>query len=94
LFYDDFEDGSISDGNPVSWVPGPSPFNLGTREVVQGSMVVNPPTVATPFPGAPANAAEADTYVEGQLYGDVSIRTRFRVTGAGDYWVILGARDT
>jgi RNA polymerase sigma factor (sigma-70 family) len=94
FFLDDFEDGSATDGNPVRWVPEFPPFHLGTRDVVQGSFVVTPPPAPTPFPGAPPNAAEADSAVEGQLYEDLSIRTRFRVTGAGDYWVILSARST
>jgi hypothetical protein len=79
---------------PVRWIPEFPPFHPGTREVVQGSLVLTPPSVATPFPGAPADAAEADTAVDGKPYGDLSILTRFRVTGAGNYWVILSARST
>ncbi len=69
-FLDDFEDGSVVDGNPVSWtVPGYA--DGGTREVINGSFVLQ----------APSTLFGMDTDVEGHIYRDVSLRTQFKING-------------
>ncbi len=69
LFLDDFEDGSATDGSPVTWVAPPYAAS-GTRIVENGSLVIT----------AQVPNLSHDTDVQGQEYGDVSIRTLFRAT--------------
>ncbi len=84
VFYDDFEDGSATDGNPVNWVPVPG-WSSGTREVIDGSFVHTPR-------GLGGVDDEMDTEVAGEIYQDVSIRTRVLAGKGND--VALFARST
>ncbi|MEZ6097980.1 MAG: PEP-CTERM sorting domain-containing protein [Pirellulaceae bacterium] len=65
LFCDDFNDGSISDGIPGTWLPGASPGGL--RDASSGDFVVT-------------HSASMSTYVQ-ELNGvrDLSIRTKFNL---------------
>jgi hypothetical protein len=74
FFYDDFEDGSATDGRPVSWVPVPG-WSTGTREVIDGSFVHTPA-------GMDPNQFEMVTDVEAEVYDDVSIRSQLFIEGA------------
>jgi hypothetical protein len=80
VFFDDFEDGSVTDGTPVAWraaqyLPN-SIFN-----VVQGDLHVSA------FPGTHVGAIGVD-----QPLGDTSIRAIVRIDGVGDQNVGLVAR--
>ena len=53
IFFDDFEDGSATDGNPVTWTLAPS--RSGNREVRDGNYILSRPdgptgTVASRVP--------------------------------------------
>lgn len=86
-FYDDFEDGSVDDGDPVTWTPE-APFDRGTREVIDGSFVVTPGSIPTEF----FNYSESDTVAAGVVFQDVSVRTQVRVLEDSDYIVGVAAR--
>lgn len=80
-FRDDFEDGNMADGNPVTWAPGRA--SGGTREVIGGDLVMQHNDIA-------------GTVVEGtSQLTDVSIRTQLRVLDANG-WVFpaVFARST
>jgi hypothetical protein len=69
-FLDDFEDGSVVDGNPVSWtVPGYA--DGGSRQVISGSYVLQ----------APSTFFGMDTDIAGHIYRDVSLRSQFTING-------------
>ncbi len=76
-FVDEFDDGSVTDGNPVSWNRLAIHFlnNGGTRVASDGSFFITP--------GGVDGLDEMDFEVAGEIYGDVSIRTRV-VAGAGN----------
>jgi hypothetical protein len=89
-FFDDFEDGSVTDDKPVRWVP-PEPFEYakaGTREVIDGDYVITPPDE---FPaGSDVRSAASwpkDIYLE-----DLSIRTQVSRMVPGQNWITLWAR--
>jgi probable HAF family extracellular repeat protein len=87
FFYDDFEDGSATDGRPVTWAP----LNItssdggGQREVVDGSFIHMPR-------GLDTFLDEVNTEVAGQIYEDVSLHTRV-LAGPGNQ-VGVFARNT
>jgi hypothetical protein len=96
-FIDDFEDGSATDGEPVTWAPLIDPWNQGgTVEVVNGELLLTPSPTAPP----PAIPDWWTDYVENYVlagdrrFMDVSVHTRARVSGAGNGWVYVEARDT
>lgn len=72
FFRDDFEDGDITDDSPVSWIPTPG-FDTGTREVVDGDLVLTPT----------ATTLETDTEVANRIFGDVSLRAVVYTVGDG-----------
>ena len=39
LLFDNFEDGSVDDGNPAIWIPGA--FSEGDRSVIDGSYILD-----------------------------------------------------
>jgi hypothetical protein len=86
-FHDSFVDGDHTDGTPVLWSPGTEA--TGDRSVVNGRLV------HTPF-----GAQNMSTYAEECLgnatcdYGDVSLRSAFRVGGAMPRYATLFARST
>lgn len=90
FFYDDFEDGSVVDGSPVTWNETYPPWNTGTREVIDGSYVLTPG-----FDAIRSNYWENDSNVEGLVFRDFSIRTQARVLGTENGVAIgFNARDT
>jgi hypothetical protein len=91
-FIDDFEDGSATDDDPVSWVLTP-PFDKGTIEVLDGDLLITPSNEGTPIPGVP-NWTEIDVSPEGLEYDQVSIRTQVRSLRSADNNVGLFARNT
>lgn len=68
LFYDDFNDGDVQDGHPVSWSPGG--FSGGIRDASSGDLVIT-------------NTFNSTTYVVSadNMYDDVSIQSQLRITG-------------
>ena len=81
-FLDDFEDGDYADNNPVTWSRYPAPYDLGTVEIIDGSLVVTPSTEYPRYPGA-ADYFETDLVVEDRLFHDVNVLTRFRASRSG-----------
>jgi hypothetical protein len=63
IFFDDFEDGSVTDGSPVTWLPGS--FTGGTSEVVAGSYEISGTVVSSSADGTLS-------------FRDGSIRTQLR----------------
>jgi RNA polymerase sigma factor (sigma-70 family) len=49
FFVDDFEDGNIFDGNPVTWRTEGPPYDAGINEVVNGNLVLTPPESLPPL---------------------------------------------
>jgi RNA polymerase sigma factor (sigma-70 family) len=87
LFIDDFEDGSILDGNPVSWRQEGPPFDQGIVVVQNGDLSITPPNTL-PFPFVDVNLR-----VDGLIFGDVSLRTRLRALGSGAFSAGINARN-
>jgi RNA polymerase sigma factor (sigma-70 family) len=77
VFFDDFEDGSATDGSPVTWRPYAEYLNLGnsTFSASTGDYVL------TPHSGADVVAAVLDPGVN---LANVSIRTQLKTTGIDD----------
>ena len=80
VFRDDFEDGSATDGAPVTWTPWPS--RTGSFEVIDGDYVMT----------RPRNNEEMYCYVDKYTLADTSIRTQARLIGSGAWWLGLIAR--
>jgi hypothetical protein len=80
VFLDDFEDGSATDGAPVTWSPVPGA--TGSFEVIGGDYVLTHPT---------ANE-EMYSHVHQYTLADMSIRTQARLIGSNATWIGLGAR--
>lgn len=94
FFVDDFEDGNATDGSPATWARYAPPFDQGNFAVVDGSLVVTPPTSGPlPFPSAP-NYWETGVYLADQLYHDVNVVAQFRALAQGSTWVGINALDT
>ncbi|MHC4521783.1 MAG: hypothetical protein ACYTAS_24585, partial [Planctomycetota bacterium] len=81
VFVDDFEDGSATDGAPVTW-SSVSGF-AGSYEVVDGDYVLTRPT----------SYEEMYSGVDQYTLADTSIRTQARLIGSGAWWFGLGARN-
>jgi hypothetical protein len=93
-FLDDFEDGSVTDANPVTWVREPPPFHLGSIEVRDGGLLLTAPSSGpNPIPTVP-NYWEMGIASDGQLYHDVDIRTQVRSSLNFTSAVVMGALDT
>jgi hypothetical protein len=92
-FLDDFEDGSATDGSPVTWSDYPAPYNLGTFEVVNGDLVISPATSGPTLPAAP-NYREKDVVVAGRLFHNVNVRARVRALTNQPSVVGIGVLDT
>jgi hypothetical protein len=91
FLHDDFEDGSTTDGMPVTWALDPQ-FNGGTHSVQNGSYVLTPDSI-NDYPND--NASEIDVFPEGQTFGQVSLRSVVRLLGPqNDFWVGLAGRIT
>jgi hypothetical protein len=71
LFIDDFEDGSATDGSPVTWSPHPNPSFRGQHQVENGQYVIT----------RGENSQAGVATVDGFLASDVSIRALVRKTG-------------
>lgn len=69
MFLDDFEDGDATDGSPVLWNVG---FSGGTRDVVDGSYLLDPGRVSP-----------ISSFVEVE-HADISIRAQARFLEDGD----------
>jgi hypothetical protein len=86
-FLDDFEDGSVTDGNPVSWIwlnDVYSGYFPGTRVVQNGDYILTP---------NPSNSNLEDAVVSnvmGVAFTDVSVRVLARVEGPGH--LVVGSR--
>jgi RNA polymerase sigma factor (sigma-70 family) len=89
FFVDDFEDGNIFDGNPVTWRTEGPPFDASINEVVNGSLVLTPPDSMPPL-----EYVESNLTANGLSFGDVSLRTRVRAQRSGSYYVGLAGRNT
>jgi hypothetical protein len=81
VFVDDFEDGSATDGAPVTW-SSVSGF-AGSYEVIDGDYVLTRPT----------SYEEMYSGVDQYTLADTSIRTQARLIGSGAWWFGLGARN-
>ena len=92
FFIDDFEDGNAADASPATWTRYAPPFDQGNFAVVNGSLVVTPPT-SGPLPFGP-NYWEKGVYLANQLYHDVNVLTQFRALSQGSTWVGINALDT
>ncbi|MCA9150403.1 MAG: hypothetical protein KDA92_13925 [Planctomycetales bacterium] len=92
-FQDDFEDGSATDGNPVTWSDYPPPFNLGTFAVVDGDLVITPATTG-PVNGADRNYREKDVVVANRLFHDVNVLARVRALTDAPSIIGIGTLDT
>jgi len=79
VFFDDFEDGSATDGAPVTWSPVPG--FAGSYEVIDGDYVLTRPT----------DIEEMYSFVDQYTLADTSIRTQARLIPGG-WWFGLGAR--
>ena len=91
--YDDFEDGSATDGQPLTWGLGTAPFDNGVREVVNGDYLLTP-DLDVNIPGL-ADYRENDSNVVGLILQDVSMETTARALGnENDYVIGLYGRDT
>ena len=83
-FFDDFEDGSATDGNPVNWIPEAPPYDGGTRAVIEGDFVVTPgDTAVTTGMGT---SYESDSVASGVMPTDASFRMLVRDLAPGSYW--------
>jgi hypothetical protein len=81
VFLDDFEDGSATDGAPVTWTPWPGA--TGSFEVIDGDFVMT----------RPSNIEEMYCYVDKYMtQADTSIRTQARLIGSTAWWLGLLAR--
>jgi hypothetical protein len=89
FFRDDFEDGSHTDGNPVTWVPEVPPFPVGDARVEAGSLVLTP-TQSEFYP----DFWETDWEVEQEFPADVRVRTQVRALSPGPSYQGIFARDT
>jgi hypothetical protein len=89
FFHDDFEDGSITDGSPVTWVAEVAPFPVGDARVQTGSLVLT--AIASEFF---PNFWETDWEVEQEFPADVAVRTQVRALSAGVSYQGIYARDT
>ena len=80
VFRDDFEDGSATDGAPVTWSPVPG-YN-GSFDVIDGDYVLTHPT----------NSEEMFCYANQYMtLADTSVRTQARLIPGG-WWFGLGVR--
>jgi RNA polymerase sigma factor (sigma-70 family) len=97
IFHDDFDDGSIADGNPVKWIV-PSWIPSGQASVQNGDLVLTPTDVLPSLPGYDTNYSEMDVLADGVNIQDVSLRTRVRglspQTGSVPSRIGITARDT
>ncbi len=82
VFRDDFEDGSATDGVPVTWTPVPG--MTGSFEVIDGDFVMT----------RPSNIEEMYAAVNQYTLADTSIRTQARLIGSGAWWLALLARGS
>jgi len=80
VFLDDFEDGSATDGAPVTW--SPMPGWTGSFEVVDGDYVLT----------RPRDSEEMYSTVNQNALGDTSVRTQGRLNGPSASWFGLFAR--
>jgi len=80
VFLDDFEDGSATDGDPVTWSPVPG--LTGSFEVIDGDYVLTRPT----------DSEDMYCIVNQYTLADTSIRTQARLIGSGAWWFGIGAR--
>jgi hypothetical protein len=80
VFLDDFEDGSATDGVPVTWSPAPGA--TGSFEVIDGDYVLT----------RPRDTEEMYSRVNQYTLADTSIRTQARLIGSNAWWFGLGAR--
>jgi RNA polymerase sigma factor (sigma-70 family) len=79
IFFDDFEDGSVTDGSPVTWLPGS--FTGGTSQVVAGSYEISGTVVSSSADGTLS-------------FRDGSIRTQLRFLESNNATVaFLNARS-
>lgn len=92
-FRDDFEDGSISDNQPVTWSIYAPPFDAGKAELLGGSLVLTPSTEKDPYPGDP-EISELDMVVSDQMYHNISVETVVRATGPNVWAAGIGGLDT
>jgi len=80
VFLDDFEDGSATDGAPVTW--SPMPGFTGSFEVIEGDYVLT----------RPRDIEEMYSFVDQHTLADTSIRTQARLIGSNAWWLALLAR--
>lgn len=78
FFTDNFEDGSATDGMPVTWTPEP-PFDTGEFNVVGGDFLITP----GPVPSLGPDWFESDAFVADRVFGDVTVKTQVRALGSG-----------
>ncbi len=84
LFIDTFEDGSATDGSPVTWTPHPNPLFQGRYQVDAGDYVIS--TIAV--------NDVAVTLVPEIIVSDVSIRAQVRMTGSGETGLLARGNAT
>jgi hypothetical protein len=80
VFLDDFEDGSATDGAPVTW--SPLTGFTGSFDVIEGDFVMT----------RPSDIEEMYSFVNQYTLADTSIRTQARLIGSNAWWLALLAR--
>jgi RNA polymerase sigma factor (sigma-70 family) len=97
FFLDDFEDGSITDGNPVNWIV-PSWIPNGQFNIQNGDLILTPSDIPPALPGYDTSLTEMDVLADGVNVQDLSLRTRVRglspAASNAPYWIGFNVRDT
>ena len=82
------------DGSPVTWSRYPAPYDLGTVEIADGSLVITPSTEYPRYPTINPNLFETDLVVQDRLFHDVNVHTQFRALGPGSATAGVAVLDT
>ena len=99
FFFESFQEGDLTDGRPVKWVPGWPPHDVGTHLVVDGALTlltadaVNKTSSDSSSGCGLWSCTETDIAVDDILFGDVSIRTRASTWDDGYNAIGLFARS-
>jgi hypothetical protein len=97
VFYDDFEDGSLIDENPVSWVV-PQWIPNGQYRVENGDLILTASNIPPTQPGYNRARTEMDVLADDVNVGNLSLRTRLRGLSPGTpgnpYYIGVTVRDT
>jgi hypothetical protein len=96
IFLDDFEDGSVTDGNPVNWRV-PSSVPNGQFRVENGDLVLTQSNITPTTPAVPG-FTDMQVLADGLNVQDLSLRTQVRgllpASVGVPYGISISARDT